>query len=92
MKRTILIVALCGILLLTAAALAQPTSFTIPWWTVDGGGGRVSGGRYAINGTTGQFDAHTPAGGGDYVINGGYWQSGVSGGGNMIFLPLMLKP
>ena len=89
MKRMIVGLLLVGILALTAVALAEPTNFAISWWTVDGGGGHATGGDYALNGTAGQFDAHTAATGGDYAVNGGFWQVGLRGE-EMIFLPVVV--
>jgi hypothetical protein len=89
MKRVFVIVLLLVLLVLTAVTLAQPNSFTISWWTVDGGGGRASGGEYALSGTGGQFDAHTAATGGDYAVNGGFWQTGAMGKYE-VFLPVVV--
>ncbi len=47
--------------------------FTIPWSTIDGGGGRTSGGPFTINGTIGQWDAGQLLAGGSFTIVGGYW-------------------
>ena len=51
---------------LTGAALAQANGYTLPWWTVDGGGG------YTLSGTAGQPDAGPLVGGG-YTLHGGFW-------------------
>lgn len=89
MKRMIVVLLLVGILALTAVALAEPTDFSISWWTVDGGGGHVTGDDYALTGTAGQFDAHTAATGGEYAVSGGYWQAGLREE-QMIFLPVVV--
>ena len=56
----------CGILL---------AGYTIDWYTVDGGGGRSSGGGVELTGTVGQADASAPSalGGRMFVITGGFW-------------------
>jgi hypothetical protein len=59
----------------TAAATTGATGFALPRWTVDGGGGRSTGGTYAIHGTIGQPDADPlqPSAGGAFAITGGFW-------------------
>ncbi len=46
--------------------------FAIDWSTVDGGGGRSTGGVYSVSGTIGQPDAGTMSGG-SYTLSGGFW-------------------
>lgn len=58
--------------LLAVAAAAQP--FTIPWHTLDGGGGLSSGGSFSVAGTVGQPDAGQPMRGGPFSIRGGFWE------------------
>src|SRR2546423_10495314 len=45
-------------------------SYSIDWFTVDGGGGTSTGGSYSLSGTIGQPDAGRLSGG-SYVVNGG---------------------
>lgn len=47
-------------------------SFSITWWTTDGGGGVSAGGPYTLGGTAGQPDAGRSSGG-DYALVGGFW-------------------
>jgi len=47
-------------------------SYSIDWFTVDGGGGTSTGGVYSVSGTIGQPDAGTMSGG-NYTIQGGFW-------------------
>ena len=54
----------------TISAVAQ--DYRIDWHTINGGGGTSSGGPYSLSGTIGQPDAGT-LGGGDYVLEGGFW-------------------
>src|SRR5262245_53701599 len=54
-----------------AAVGAQ--SFSIDWYTVDGGGGTSSGGNYSVTGTIGQPDAGATMSGGNYTVAGGFW-------------------
>jgi hypothetical protein len=55
-----------------AASSPLADSFSIPWWTVDGGGGASQGGAYTLNGTAGQADASL-ATGGRYSLASGFW-------------------
>ena len=72
--------ALCMIAVLSASLapgiLAAPDSlpaeFSIPWWTVDNGGGTSQGGAYVLSGTAGQPDAASSTGG-DYLLRSGFW-------------------
>jgi hypothetical protein len=57
-------------LLLVTSALAQ--SYSIDWYTIDGGGGTSTGGVYSVSGTIGQPDAGVLTGG-NYTLVGGFW-------------------
>ena len=57
-------------LLLVHSALAQ---FSIPWWTIDAGGGTSSGGVFRVSGTLGQPEAGGPMTGGPFTLTGGFW-------------------
>ncbi len=71
-------------------ALAQSGgNYDLSWWTVDGGGGTVSGGGYTLMGTAGQPDAASPLSGGGYTLTGGFWFGG--GGSGKVYLPIILK-
>lgn len=61
----LLIGALCGD--------ARAQSFSIPWHTIDGGGGTSTGGVYAVSGTIGQPDAGGSLTGGQFSVTGGFW-------------------
>lgn len=60
---------------LASHALAQ--SYSIPWHTVEAGGGGtvLAAGPYALRGTVGQPDAAPPLPltGGDHALTGGFW-------------------
>ncbi len=62
--------ALAAVLGLSGAAMAQPS---IPWYTIDGGGGTSTGGAFSLSGTIGQADASGPMTGGNFSLTGGYW-------------------
>jgi hypothetical protein len=69
-EKTILLI-MC-ILLFSLPAIAD---YEISWHTTDGGGGRSSGGDFAIVGTIGQPDAGDMSGG-DFQLSGGFWSRG----------------
>lgn len=53
-----------------SSAAAQ--SYSIDWYTIDGGGGASTGGVYSVSGTIGQPDAGHMTGG-NYTLDGGFW-------------------
>ncbi len=59
-----------AILLLALRASAQ--NYSIPWFTLDAGGGTSTGVVYSVSGTIGQHDAGTANGGG-FTLVGGFW-------------------
>jgi hypothetical protein len=58
--------------LLLSPGLAQSQSYSIDWFTIDGGGGTSTGGVYTVSGTIGQPDAGVLSGG-NYALVGGFW-------------------
>jgi hypothetical protein len=48
-------------------------TYSIDWYTIDGGGGTSTGGVYSVSGTIGQHDAGGPMTGGNYSVTGGFW-------------------
>lgn len=54
------------------ACPGQAQTYTLDWFTVDGGGGASAGGIYTVSGTIGQPDAG-PLSGGIYKLEGGFW-------------------
>ena len=73
-----LMAVLAASLLLPTQAKAQP--YAIDWWTVDGGGGEVSGGTFVLRGTAGQPDAGPALTGGAFTLRGGFWVGTDTGG------------
>jgi hypothetical protein len=57
--------------LIPSTSFAQ--SYSIDWFTIDGGGGASTGGVYSVSGTIGQPDAGGPMTGGPYSLTGGFW-------------------
>jgi len=58
-------------LLLAVNASAQ--TYSIDWFTIDGGGGTSTGGVYTVSGTIGQPDAGGPMTNGQFSVTGGFW-------------------
>jgi hypothetical protein len=52
---------------------AHAQSYSIDWFTIDGGGGTSTGGVYSVSGTIGQPDAGAPMTNGQYSVTGGFW-------------------
>ncbi len=52
---------------------ASAQSYSIDWFTIDGGGGTSTGGVYSVSGTIGQPDAGPTMTGGNYSVDGGFW-------------------
>ena len=64
--------------LAVVGAAAAHAAFTIPWHTLDGGGGRSTGSTrattFTVTGTIGQPEPRAgSAGGGGFSLTGGYW-------------------
>jgi len=59
-------------LFLMGAAASHAQTYSIDWFTIDGGGGTSSGGNFSVTGTIGQPDAGTLTGG-SYSLRGGFW-------------------
>lgn len=75
---------------IASAIVAAPAALSIPWWTVDGGGGTSTGGQFALSGTAGQGDAGAMSGGA-YSLDGGFWNpttGAISGITYQNYLPL----
>jgi hypothetical protein len=61
-----------AIVLATAGTPLQAQTYSIDWFTIDGGGGTSTGGNYSVTGTIGQPDAGQMSGG-PYALTGGFW-------------------
>ena len=88
MKKTIVLTLLLLLLVVASLTAAQGNSFSIPWWTVDGGGGMSSSGRYTLHAAIGQPDAGTMSGS-HFTLLTGYWD-GLDR--YAVSLPLVLRP
>lgn len=92
MRRLTVLVAI-ALLLVASTALAQSGDYDLSWFTVDGGGGKVSNGGsgYTLMGTAGQPEPGPALTGGDYVLVGGFWPVGAAAAEYEIYLPLILR-
>jgi hypothetical protein len=90
MKRTLIL--LCLVLLLAGSARASSGgTYTLSWFSVDGGGGPASAGELTLGGTAGQTDAGVLSGG-QYKLAGGFWAGGaVLPILHPLYLPLVAK-
>ena len=58
---------------LSAVGVALAQTYSIDWFTTDGGGGTSTGAIYSISGTVGQPDAGLAMNSGTYSLTGGFW-------------------
>jgi hypothetical protein len=85
-KKSLMIACALLLLLLIPLGLAAANpDFSIPWWTVDGGGGTSQGGDFSLSGTAGQPDTAALQGG-DFTLQGGFW-AGAAPLETQLFLP-----
>jgi hypothetical protein len=61
------------LLLAAASHEARAQSYSIDWYTIDGGGGTSTNAPYTLSGTIGQPDASGPMTNGPYTLTGGFW-------------------
>ena len=59
--------------LLAGLAATRAQTYSLDWFTIDGGGGTSTGGVYSVSGTIGQPDAGPTMSGGNFTIDGGFW-------------------
>ena len=60
-----------ALLLFVGTLSVHAQSFSIDWFTIDGGGGTSAGGNLSVSGTIGQPDVGTLTGG-NYTLRGGF--------------------
>src|SRR5437763_10952286 len=70
--KSVLSVAAAALVFGMLISQVQGQSYSIDWFTIDGGGGTSSGGQYSLSGTIGQPDAGHLTGG-TYTLEGGFW-------------------
>jgi hypothetical protein len=60
--------------LLALSVTAKAQTYSIDWFTIDGGGGTSTGGAYTVSDTIGQPDANAqPMTGSNFSLVGGFW-------------------
>jgi hypothetical protein len=69
----ILLAALVGIFAAGISRESQAQTYSIDWYTIDGGGGTSTNGQYSLSGTIGQPDAGAPMTNAQYSVTGGFW-------------------
>jgi hypothetical protein len=75
LTRRIISASCIGLLFTVGAARGLAQSFSLSWFTVDGGGAMFStGGNFELSGTIGQPDAGV-ATGGSFTLTGGFWSA-----------------
>jgi hypothetical protein len=86
----------CALLVMGPLTLAQSDGeYDLSWWTVDGGGGTLSGAGssaiYTLTGAVAQPDAGV-LGDGTYALVGGFWVGAVSiGPQHNLYLPIVVR-
>ena len=65
---------LCGIMLLFQPVNSTTNTFSISWYSLDGGGRRSQNSLFEIAGSTGQPDAGELSGNG-FTVSGGFWNT-----------------
>src|SRR5438445_529741 len=60
------------VLFVSTVSVSRAQSYSIDWFTIDGGGGTSTGGVYSVSGTIGQPDAGHMSGG-NFSLDGGFW-------------------
>jgi len=93
MKRALIILLLLLVLFIgTGVVFAAFDAINLSWWTVDGGGsvGKLRGGSYTLQGTTGQMDAGTHSNG-SFNLQGGFWNTSVANAEYSMYFPIVVK-
>lgn len=73
MRSSYILTACVAALGAAAAPSLGQSDFSIPWHTIDGGGGTSSGGSFSLSGTIGQHDAGPVMSDGAFALTGGFW-------------------
>ena len=73
---SIALVLVAGLLLVSGVLAQTGNGYDLTWWTVDGGGGTVSGSGYTLTGTAGQPEPGPALTGGGYTLYSGFWPGG----------------
>ena len=72
MVRILSCTCVAGLAMFASLETTSAQSFSMDWYTIDGGGGKSSGGTFELNGTIGQPDAGAVMTGGGFELTGGF--------------------
>jgi len=91
MKTQTLFFLMVLLLLLASVSVgyAYVADYSLPWWTVDAGGGSSDSDSYALSGTIGQSNAGIMTGGA-YILAEGFWGGGLSPV-KQLYLPIITR-
>ena len=73
MMRILCCICVAGLTLFAGPVTATAQSFSMDWYTIDGGGGQSGDGTFELKGTIGQPDAGPVMTGGNFELAGGFW-------------------
>lgn len=73
MIRILCCICVAGLILFAGPETATAQSFSMDWYTIDGGGGTSSEGTFELKGTIGQPEAWPIMTGGSFELAGGFW-------------------
>ena len=72
MVRMLILMMIFGITLTAGSITAKAQTFSIPWYSTDGGGGQSGDGTFDLSGTIGQPDAGVELSGSGFTLTGGF--------------------
>jgi len=92
MKKYLFALLITGLILALGIGIVYGQSaggYDLSWWSIDGGGGHISAGGYALDSAVGQPDASAPLAAGGYELTGGFLSGGPEA--HKLFTPLIRK-
>jgi hypothetical protein len=90
MRRLTVLTTIVLLLAISTTLATSSSGYDLSWFTVDGGGGTVSGGSYTLSGTAGQPDVGPALSSSGYTLIGGFWGGAVARSWPL-YLPLVVK-
>jgi hypothetical protein len=90
MRRLTMLMTIVLVLVVSTTLATSSGGYDLSWFTVDGGGGTVSGGDYTLSGTAGQPDVGPALSSSGYTLVGGFWRGAVARSWPL-YLPLVFK-
>jgi hypothetical protein len=92
MKRKLILILVASLLLATPVLAQISANYDLSWHVVAGGGGKMQGSGYNLQGTLGQ-PLTGPSSGSSHSLNSGYWSgllNNLPPPGHPIYLPIIL--